>query len=149
MKLYEFQAKRILKENGIPVPRGELATSPTEAEKIAKDIKTELAKAPAKAAQIGTQVGVGLAKEPAQAAKVSAQIGAALAIERKQAGIEEKYFERKLVYPEPDVGATGTIVPTEQLVRKTTPITGLVPGVISERPLEKELKELKQMERTY
>ncbi|MFC1873933.1 ATP-grasp domain-containing protein, partial [Chloroflexota bacterium] len=38
MKLFEFEAKRILKEYGIAVPRGDIATSAGEAEAIARKI---------------------------------------------------------------------------------------------------------------
>ena len=38
MKLHEFYSKRIFSEYGIPIPPGELARTPAEAEKIAKKI---------------------------------------------------------------------------------------------------------------
>ena len=38
MKIHEYQAKQILAENKIPVPRGEVASSPEEARLIAKDL---------------------------------------------------------------------------------------------------------------
>jgi len=38
MKLYEFQAKQIFKKEGIPIPRGEVASSPDEVEKIANNL---------------------------------------------------------------------------------------------------------------
>ena len=38
MRLYEFQAKRIFKGNGIPVPKGKLATCASEVEGMAKEI---------------------------------------------------------------------------------------------------------------
>ena len=38
MKLFEYEAKRILKGYGIPVPRGDIAHSPDEAEAVARDI---------------------------------------------------------------------------------------------------------------
>ena len=38
MKIHEYQAKRILAERGVPVPRGSLATTPDEAEQAARDL---------------------------------------------------------------------------------------------------------------
>lgn len=38
MKLFEYEAKRLLKQRGIPVPQGEPASQPNEAEAIAKRI---------------------------------------------------------------------------------------------------------------
>ena len=38
MKLFEFEAKNILRKYGIPVPKGDVASSPTEAEAIAREI---------------------------------------------------------------------------------------------------------------
>ena len=38
MKIHEYQAKRILAERGVPVPRGSLATTPDEAEQATRDL---------------------------------------------------------------------------------------------------------------
>jgi succinyl-CoA synthetase beta subunit len=38
MKIHEYQAKEVLKGFGVPVPKGGLATTPEEAEQIAKDL---------------------------------------------------------------------------------------------------------------
>ena len=38
MKIHEYQAKRILKKYGAPVPNGEVATTPEAAEKIAREL---------------------------------------------------------------------------------------------------------------
>jgi succinyl-CoA synthetase beta subunit len=38
MNIHEYQAKEILREHGIPVPPGEVARTPEEAERIARDI---------------------------------------------------------------------------------------------------------------
>ena len=38
MKIHEYQAKAILSENGIPVPKGGVASTPSEATKIASEI---------------------------------------------------------------------------------------------------------------
>src|SRR5512138_1840273 len=38
MKIHEYQAKNILSKYGVPVPRGEMAQTIEEAERIAKDL---------------------------------------------------------------------------------------------------------------
>ena len=38
MKLFEYEAKRLLKEYGIPIPRGDTASNPNKAEAIAEEI---------------------------------------------------------------------------------------------------------------
>lgn len=40
MKIHEYQAKRLFKEYGIPIPRGDVAFTPDEALEVAKKIKT-------------------------------------------------------------------------------------------------------------
>ncbi|HEX8730555.1 MAG TPA: ATP-grasp domain-containing protein, partial [Ktedonobacterales bacterium] len=37
MKIHEYQAKDILRRFGVPVQPGEIATTPDEAERIARD----------------------------------------------------------------------------------------------------------------
>jgi succinyl-CoA synthetase beta subunit len=41
MKIHEYQAKEILRSYGVPVPRGGVAETPEEVERIAKEIGTE------------------------------------------------------------------------------------------------------------
>jgi len=38
VKIHEYQAKALLAQYGIPVPRGKVAFTPTEAQKIASEI---------------------------------------------------------------------------------------------------------------
>lgn len=38
MKLHEYQSKRVFAEHGVPIPKGEVATSPTEAREIARKL---------------------------------------------------------------------------------------------------------------
>ena len=42
MKLHEYQSKRIFAQYGIPIPRGEVATTPTEAREIAAWLGTRV-----------------------------------------------------------------------------------------------------------
>ncbi len=43
MKVHEYQAKAFFKEFGIPVPKGGVAATPEEAEKIAAEIGGKVA----------------------------------------------------------------------------------------------------------
>ena len=38
MKIHEYQAKKILKEFGIPVPRGEVVTAPADAKRVTEEL---------------------------------------------------------------------------------------------------------------
>ena len=42
MKIHEYQGKAILKEYGVPVPRGIVARTPEEAENAAKELGTDI-----------------------------------------------------------------------------------------------------------
>ena len=77
MNIHEYQAKEILRSLGVPIPAGEVATTPDEAEAIAKRIgKTVVVKAQVHAGGRGKAGGVKLAKDPAEAReKASAILG--------------------------------------------------------------------------
>ena len=36
MKLHEYQSKRIFAKYGVPIPNGDIATTPTEAQEVAR-----------------------------------------------------------------------------------------------------------------
>lgn len=68
MKLHEYQAKRILAERGVPVPRGSLATTPDEAESAARDLGGRaVLKAQVHAGGRGRAGGVKLVESPQEA----------------------------------------------------------------------------------
>ncbi|HMI49228.1 MAG TPA: ADP-forming succinate--CoA ligase subunit beta [Gemmatimonadaceae bacterium] len=75
MNIHEYQAKEIFRKYGIPIPPGEVATTPEEAEAIARKFGTTVVvKAQVHAGGRGKAGGVKLAKNPAEAGKVAAQI---------------------------------------------------------------------------
>ncbi|MDQ2805741.1 MAG: ADP-forming succinate--CoA ligase subunit beta [Chloroflexota bacterium] len=75
MKIHEYQAKEILAQHGIPVNAGELATTPDEAEAIARRIgKMVVVKAQVLVGGRGKAGGVKLAKTPEDAREKAAQI---------------------------------------------------------------------------
>jgi len=77
VNLHEYQARELLKAAGIPVPDGQVATTPDEVESIAKKLDgTVVVKAQVHAGGRGKAGGVKLAKDPAEArAHASAILG--------------------------------------------------------------------------
>ena len=75
MNIHEYQAKEIFRKYGIPIPPGEVATTPEEAEAIARKFGTTVViKAQVHAGGRGKAGGVKLAKTPAEAKTTAAQI---------------------------------------------------------------------------
>ena len=75
MNIHEYQAKEIFRNYGIPIPPGEVATTPEEAESIARKFGTTVVvKAQVHAGGRGKAGGVKLAKTPAEAKSIAAQI---------------------------------------------------------------------------
>ena len=75
MNIHEYQAKAIFRGAGIPVPPGEVATSPEQAEVIARRFGgTVVVKAQVHAGGRGKAGGVRLARTPADAREAAARI---------------------------------------------------------------------------
>lgn len=75
MNIHEYQAKEIFRKYGIPIPPGEVATTPEEAEAIARKYGTTVVvKAQVHAGGRGKAGGVKLAKTPAEAKSIAGQI---------------------------------------------------------------------------
>jgi succinyl-CoA synthetase beta subunit len=76
MKIHEYQGKAILKEFGVPVPRGIVARTPEEAEAAARELGTDVVvvKAQIHAGGRGKGGGVKLAKSPAEAKQIAAEM---------------------------------------------------------------------------
>ncbi|MDB4871792.1 MAG: Succinyl-CoA ligase [ADP-forming] subunit beta [Gemmatimonadales bacterium] len=75
MNIHEYQAKEIFRKYGIPIPPGEVATTPEEAEAIARKFGTTVViKAQVHAGGRGKAGGVKLAKTPADAKAIAVQI---------------------------------------------------------------------------
>ena len=75
MNIHEYQAKEIFRKYGIPIPPGEVATTPEEAEAIARRFGTTVViKAQVHAGGRGKAGGVKLAKTPSDAKTIAAQI---------------------------------------------------------------------------
>lgn len=75
MNIHEYQAKDIFRKYGIPIPPGEVATTPEEAETIARKFGTTVViKAQVHAGGRGKAGGVKLARTPEDAKSIAAQI---------------------------------------------------------------------------
>ena len=75
MNIHEYQAKEIFRKYGIPIPPGEVASTPEEAEAIARKYgSTVVVKAQVHAGGRGKAGGVKLAKTSAEAKSVASQI---------------------------------------------------------------------------
>lgn len=76
MNVHEFQAKALLRQYGVAVPEGRLATTPAEAEDAARALgaKVAVVKAQVHAGGRGKGGGIKLAKSPADAREVASQI---------------------------------------------------------------------------
>jgi succinyl-CoA synthetase beta subunit len=97
MKIHEYQAKAILARYGVPVPRGEVARTPDEAEAAARAIGgAVVVKAQIHAGGRGKGGGVKLAKDAAEASELARRmLGMRLATH--QTGPEGRIVERVLV----------------------------------------------------
>ena len=75
MKLHEYQSKRVFAQYGVPIPNGEVATTPAEARAIAEQIgKPVVIKSQVLVGGRGKAGGIKLAGTPEEAEKVAAKI---------------------------------------------------------------------------
>jgi len=75
VNIHEYQAKDLLRAEGVPIPPGEVATTPEQAEAIAKKMGgMVVVKAQVHAGGRGKAGGVKLAKTPAEAREVASRI---------------------------------------------------------------------------
>jgi succinyl-CoA synthetase beta subunit len=97
MKIHEYQAKMILAEFGVPVPRGRVATTATAASAIAQELGgTVVVKAQIHAGGRGKGGGVKLARSPQEAEQAASQILGML-LKTHQTGPEGQRVKQVLV----------------------------------------------------
>ena len=97
MKIHEYQAKTILAEFGVPVPRGRVATTAAAAGAIAQELGgTVVIKAQIHAGGRGKGGGVKLAKSPQEAEQVASQI-LGMMLKTHQTGPEGQRVKQVLV----------------------------------------------------
>ena len=98
MKIHEYQAKAILREFGVPTPKGEVAFTPEEAKAIAEKLGGGLCviKAQIHAGGRGKGGGVKLAKNPDEAYEIAKQM-IGMTLVTHQTGPEGKKVHKVLV----------------------------------------------------
>ena len=97
MKIHEYQAKAILAQYGVPVPRGEVARTPDEAEAAAKKIGgTSVVKAQIHAGGRGKGGGVKIAKDNGEAAEIARKM-LGMRLVTHQTGPEGRIVHRVLI----------------------------------------------------
>ncbi|MEW5989026.1 MAG: ADP-forming succinate--CoA ligase subunit beta [Chloroflexota bacterium] len=75
MNLHEYQAKRLFAQQGVPIPRGDVASTPAEARAIARDLGGRVVvKSQVLTGGRGKAGGIKLANNPDEAEAVAAQI---------------------------------------------------------------------------
>lgn len=103
MKIHEYQAKTILAEFGVPVPRGRVVATPAEAGDIARELGgTVVVKAQIHAGGRGKGGGVKLAKSPGEAEQVASEI-LGMMLKTHQTGPEGQRVKRVLVEEAMDI----------------------------------------------
>ena len=98
MKIHEYQAKAILARHGVPVPRGEVAFSATEAGEIARRLgdKVVVVKAQIHAGGRGKGGGVRIAKSPDEAEAIARDM-IGMTLVTHQTGPEGRVVSRVLI----------------------------------------------------
>jgi succinyl-CoA synthetase beta subunit len=97
MKIHEYQAKALLARHGVPVPRGEVANTPEEAEAAAKQLGgSVVVKAQIHAGGRGKGGGVRVAKDSAEARQVAQKI-LGMTLITHQTGPEGRVVKKVLV----------------------------------------------------
>jgi succinyl-CoA synthetase beta subunit len=97
MKIHEYQAKALLARHGVPVPRGEVASTPEEAEAVAKKLGgSVVVKAQIHAGGRGKGGGVKVAKDAAEARAVAEKI-LGMTLITHQTGPEGRVVKKVLV----------------------------------------------------
>ena len=75
MKLHEYQSKMLFARYGIPIPKGEIATTPADARRIARDLGGRVVvKSQVLVGGRGKAGGIQLARDPDEAERVAADI---------------------------------------------------------------------------
>src|SRR3989304_4733293 len=75
MKLHEYQAKQVFSQFGIPIPRGRIASSASEAKSIAQELGGRVVvKSQVLVGGRGKAGGIRLANSPSEAEEVATQI---------------------------------------------------------------------------
>jgi len=103
MKIHEYQAKKILKEFGIPVPRGEMVTTPADAKRVTRELGgMAVIKAQIHAGGRGKGGGIKLAHSPDEAEELARHM-LGMTLVTPQTGSEGKVVNALLVEEGQDI----------------------------------------------
>jgi len=95
MNVHEYQAKELLRSFGVAVPAGGLATTPAEAEEVARSLRADLVvvKSQVHAGGRGKAGGIKVARSPAEAKRVASEI-LGMTLRTPQTGPEGKLVRK-------------------------------------------------------
>ncbi len=95
MNVHEYQAKELLRAFGVAVPAGGLATTPAEAEEVARSLRADVivVKSQVHAGGRGKAGGIKIAKSPAEAKRVASEI-LGMTLHTPQTGAEGKLVRK-------------------------------------------------------
>ena len=97
MKIHEYQAKQIMSEYGVPVPKGRVVSTPADARQVAQELGVPVVvKAQIHAGGRGKGGGIKLADTPAQAEEAAGQI-IGMRLVTHQTGPEGRIVKKVLV----------------------------------------------------
>jgi len=103
MNIHEYQGKELFKKYGVAIPRGKVASTPEEAETIARNLGVGVVvKAQIHAGGRGKGGGVKLAKDPAQAKKAASEI-LGMTLVTHQTGPEGRLVKKVLIEEASDI----------------------------------------------
>lgn len=103
MKIHEYQAKKIFANFGIPIPKGDVATTPEEARRIAEQIGTTVViKAQIHAGGRGKGGGIKFARTPQEVERVAKEI-IGMNLVTPQTGPQGKKVRKVLVQEPSDI----------------------------------------------
>ncbi|UCH87465.1 MAG: ADP-forming succinate--CoA ligase subunit beta [Dehalococcoidia bacterium] len=102
MKIHEYQAKQIMSDYGVPIPKGRVVSTPQEARKVAEELGVPVVvKAQIHAGGRGKGGGIKLADTPAQAEEAAKQI-IGMCLVTHQTGPEGRIVKKVLVEEQVD-----------------------------------------------
>jgi succinyl-CoA synthetase beta subunit len=97
MKIHEYQAKQIMSDYGVPIPKGRVVSTPQEARQVAQELGVPVVvKAQIHAGGRGKGGGIKLADTPAQAEEAAKQI-IGMCLVTHQTGPEGRIVKKVLV----------------------------------------------------
>ncbi len=147
MKIHEYQAKEILRQNGVAVPNGQVIFDSAEAEEVANKLATDVVvvKAQIHAGGRGKGGGVKLAKSKAEAKRIAEEM-LGMTLVTHQTGPEGKEVKRILIEEGIDierelyVGITLDRASGKNVIMVSTE-GGMEIEVVAEKSPEKIIKE--------